>query len=223
MNYLIPDNDHTLFVTHESSYRNLKIYSAGHQLIHLANPETLRDGHTLQNEDLGEIDVRISNKRNILEIRVNGLLCAPENPISVNEDNLMGLSTLFKVIAIISTIGIAIQFYALLQIGLSVADIILALFFSILSTVVYYLAMIFTRKGKVWAYFVGTGMFLLMTLIYTVNVLTSGLFENLVIVFSVFLFLRFGILAILLYYLKSVIRVMNAPKDSENQDIIDSF
>ncbi|MDG1331613.1 MAG: hypothetical protein P8P74_04740 [Crocinitomicaceae bacterium] len=222
MNYLIPDSESSLFVTHESNYRNLKVYSSGEQLVHLSEAKLLQDGHTVQNEDLGEVDLRLSNK-NVLEIRVNGLLCAPENPISINEDNLMGLSTLFRIIAVISSIGMAIQFYALLRIGLNVADIILVLFFSILCTIAYFLAAIFTKKGKVWAYFVGTGTFLLMTLIYTFNVLTSGLFESLVIVYSVFLLLRLSVVGILLYYLKSVIRIMNAPKNSENQDILDSF
>ncbi|MFK7786365.1 MAG: hypothetical protein AB8B56_14695 [Crocinitomicaceae bacterium] len=223
MNYLIPDSDRTLYVTHEANYRNLKVYTSGKQLIHLPNSQDLRDGQTFQNEDLGEIDLRLSNRGSALEIRVNGLLCPLENPIAINEENLMGLSSLFKVIAILSTIGLAIQFYALTRIGLSIADVILVLFFGIVCTIVYYLAMFFTKKGKVWAYFLGTGTFLLMTLIYTFNILTSGLFENLVVAYSVFLIVRIGILIILLIYLKSVIRVMNAPKNDANQDILDSF
>jgi hypothetical protein len=223
MNYLVPDSDRTLFVTHESTYRNLKVYSSGQQLVHLVDPDILRDGHTFQHEDLGEIDLRYSNRGSKLEIRANGLLCVPENPIAESEDNLMGLSVLFWVVAVLSMIGLAIQFIALMQFGLSVLDIILALFFSIVTTGVYVLSAIFTKKGKAWAYFVGTGTFLLMTLLYIINSINSGLVENMIVAFSIFLMIRVGILIVLLIYFKSVLRVMNAPKNNVDQDILDTF
>lgn len=223
MKYLIPDSDRNLFVTHEINYRNLKIYSAGQQLVHLTDQNALQDGHTIQSEDLGEIDLILSNKKT-LEIRVNGLLCTRENPISLSEDNLIGLSRLFLTVAVLSTIGIVIQFYSLSQIGFNVLDIVSALLFTILATAVYYLATIFTKQGKAWAYFVGTGTFLIMSLIYTINIFTSFLPDNLLIAFYVFLVFRLGILIILLYYFKSVIRVMNNPKKSgADQDILDDF
>ena len=223
MNYLIPDSDRTLFVTHEANYRNLKVYSSGKQLIHLADASVLSEGYTLQNDDLGELNLGLFKKGRILEIRVNGMLCSLENPTAISKDNLMGLSSVFRVVAIISTIGIAIQFFSFLQLGLEVAQILLVLFFSILSTALYYLAMIFTKRGKVWAYFVGTGIFLIMTLIYTVNILASGIFEYYLVLFSVFLICRFGILILLLYYFKSVIRVMNGPKDISDEYLLDSL
>lgn len=219
MNYLIPESDTRLFVTHETGYQNLKVYASGQQLVHLTDPEILRNGHTVQHQELGEIDLRFVHGKKLLEIRVNELLCVPEKSAEESVDNLKGLSRIFWALTILSVIGLIFQAYTLIQFRLSVVQLFLALFFSFLSSAAYLFAAIFTRKGKAWAYFVGTGVFLFGTVIYAMNVITYDAGMAAMVV----LFIRLGILGLLLYFVKSVVRVMNAPKEMANQDILDNF
>lgn len=219
MNYLIPESETRLFVTYESGYQNLKVYASGQQLVHLNDPEALRNGHTFQHQELGEIDLRFAHGKKLLEIRVNELLCVPEKPVEESVDNLKGLSRIFWALTILSVIGLIFQVFALSQFRLNVIELFSALFFSFLGTVAYLFAAIFTGRGKAWAYFVGTGIFLFGTVIYAMNIFTY----DLGMVPTAVLFIRLGILGMLLYFAKSVVRVMNSPKETSRQDILDSF
>lgn len=178
----VKDESKTLFLTWETGYNNLKLYSEGRLVKTINSPGELMNGVTFIDEELNDVLLKFSSGAPIIiQITANGLKYYPQNNAESGDGaDFSGLVSVFWVLATLSLIGAIIaqtQISGIVAITQGVYDIIII--------TIYVIAAIFLNKKKVWAYYLGGITFLatssLTFLVYYFAGLGIGSIINLVI------------------------------------------
>ncbi|MBL1281283.1 MAG: hypothetical protein COA33_013475 [Fluviicola sp.] len=179
--YTSSKNEQSLFLTWESGYKNVKIYSGGRHLQTIVNPQIFKKGFNFVDEELKEIQLKFSTGNPIiLRISVDGIKYKPEKNIgsAKEEKSVKRLSTLFWVIAGFSLLIDAVIIYSFsqIQVGIDVftAGLFVRIGISLLITATYFVVAFSLRKNQAWAYFVGTAIFIFVTILWMYSLYYSS-------------------------------------------------
>ena len=197
-------------------FKEVELYFNKHLLGTIQGGSKLKKGVVLWGTVLGDIQLKLSEKPITLDVIVNGF----HSPVNVSHPvkELKKSSSFFWIISAMSFIAGAIEIGMVSQLGFLLGIVL------IINTVIfitYILAAVFVSKGKPWAFFLGTAVFGLFTLLNLWFILGGFVQGFLTYTFEVF---RLAVFGILLYNLKTAISVRkhNAYLKSWNSDLLDS-
>ncbi len=213
--YPVPGlQDEEIMVTWERGYSNVKLYFRGKLLHSIDTAIEIKQGVSIESEELGNVHISFNDQPIFIQIRVNGVLC-PVNREQANKE-LEGAASIFWVLFVLAVIGTLIEGFQL-GFGNSIGQITTVI--NILFTSVYAIAAIYSKKGQPWAYYMGFFVFLGMTvLVGGLNILVGNLFIIIQLVIrGIILYALFG-------YFKNardLSRLINKEASSQN-DLLDS-
>lgn len=205
-------NDY-LLLQWERGYKNVEVIYRDQCIDTVANPSQIKKGYVNHIDNFGKLELLFSESPMTLNVIVDGF----HSPINAEfpAKRLHRVSTVFWILFVFSIIGTFIESQ---QIGLSSPIGMIVLLINSIIVTIYLLAAIFTKKGAVWAYFLGSITFLVMTLL---SVLVS--LPSIGIVFFIQLAIRAGILYGLFNYFKTAMEIKrHAAKIKEvDNDLLD--
>ncbi len=214
----IKNDNHHLFLTWESGYKNLKVYHEGEVIHTEVSPSNFMKGVTFEHPLLQSVQLKFSSGSPIImQLKVNGVKYLPENNIKkMKESTLGGLAHLFTILAFLSVVG-AFLIQLTFGFNLSVPAALIQLVFDIVVIGIYVTSAVLLYKNKPWAYFLGSITFVCMTLLTVFVVALSGFgFANL---FN--MVIRVAIIVYIVRHFNDVMALMRT-KETENPDLLDN-
>ena len=214
---LLKTPDDFVLLKWERGYRNVEVYHKD-RFIRSVTSKELKGGVHISDTYLGDVQLKFSTKPIAIDVIINGY----HSPINITYPSreLKSVSTIFWVVTILWVIGLFTNgIFQAVAFG-GVFGIILG-FICLVILAAYIVAGLFTRKGKGWAYFLGAGVFTLLTLLYSLVAIGDGF--NLVTIFI--LVIRVVIQFVLYYYLKHAIAAIRHSKyeSFSHKEIIDDL
>lgn len=144
----------------ERGYKNVEIYHKDRLVTTIANPSEIKKGFVFYDKELNEIALSFSGKPLFINVIVNGFH-SPINDLHP-KNTFKAVSGIFWVIFTLNLFLLVIKAFALSEI---LSIVLPYLLIELLFSVVYVIAAIFTAKGKIWAYYLGYGYFVLLALV----------------------------------------------------------
>ncbi len=206
-----------IYLKWERGYTNVDVYHRERFLRSVTSRE-LKAGVQFSDAELGDVRLNFSEKPIAIDVIVNGY----HSPINITYPSreLQSASTIFWVITILWVIGLFTN--GLFQVAVygGVGGIIVGLISAIILAA-YIISGIFSKRGKGWAYFLGTGIFTMLTLLY----LYSAINEGFTIATVFLLIIRLVIQVVLYYYLKHAIAAIRHQKyeSLSHSEVIDDL
>ncbi len=212
------NDNHHLFLTWESGYKNLKVYYEGEVIHTETSPGRFMKGVTFEHPVLQSVQLKFSSESPIvMQVKANGVKYFPENNIQkMKENTLGGLAHLFTILAFLSVIG---AFIVQLTFGfnLNIPEALIQLVFDIVVVAIYITSAVLLYKNKPWAYFLGSITFVCMTLLTLLAVWVSGFgLANLIN-----MVIRVAIIVYIVRHFNDVMALMRT-KETENPDLLDN-
>lgn len=203
--------DENLILTWDQGYNNIKAYYNKEMVAHIDNAVIIKKGYSDTVEGLGLLELSFNDKPMVIKVKVDGIT----SPLDLvgSKKSFAAVATYFYVLFGFSILG---DILLATQVNLNNPIELGVVVLYILITITYLLAGIFSAKSQVWAYFMGTFVFGLITI---VTVLIQGFTGGLLALFP--LIIRGLILYGLLTYFKEAIELSRAPKTGEQTDILD--
>lgn len=202
-----------LLMQWERGYKKVEL-SYNDRLIHTFTGSAVKKGLRLNDEQLGRLDLKFSEKPMGIDVIVEGIHSPANRSHPRNE--LKKSATLFWIITVFAAIASAIEgvrFGIDNPVGIIVTGINLFLVSA------YLIAAIFTGKSKPWAYYLGFSVFCLMFLL-TLLTFVAGMNFTLLIAFG----FRVVFLVMFILNLKHAIAVGKHARYgvSANEELLDS-
>lgn len=209
------NSEKSLLVTYDTFWENAKFYFEGKLVRSFTAVSELQKGVQFEIEEFGRIDFRVHSitfKPTLLIIDEDGI---SENYRLSRNNRTNGVLIVFGLLAISNLI--AVLYYAFIYYDFPGDDLSTTpLFLYGLFTAIYVISIIFLRRGLYFFYFVGLGIFTFTAVYVAYLSYLSGAPESLL-----FLFPRFVLIGILLYYFKRVTKYMREEKTDASLEILD--
>lgn len=217
--YYSPKNAEVfLFVSWDTGYRNIQIFYQDRLIHTIQQPTVLVKGIKIQDDELGTIKCSFTTTRpRKLEIKVNNKKFKTVNKLNLGYD-YTGLIAIFTTLAVLAAMEIVI-FGGMFGFNFSYPLFSIVFISGFIITVLYGVTSYLLSKKKPWAYFIGTSIFVITTLISILGV--SLIFSSLAN--TIVLFFRFGILIYILIQIKHILKEMKRATISNHEDdLLDS-
>lgn len=203
-----------LFIQWERGYKYVEVFYRDRLVGSVSGAAKLRKGVRLQDETLGNIDLKLSEKPVVLDVVVDGY----HSPVNQShpKKELKRIAAFFWIISALSVIA------GLLEVGnLSGYGGLQAIWLIIVLTIitVYILSAVFVSQGKSWAFYMGFSLFSLLFLFHLLVLFLGA--SILDMVFEVF---RIAGLVILILNMKTAIAAARHDRFGKqvNDDLLDA-
>jgi hypothetical protein len=182
-----------ILVQWERGYKYVEVFYKDKMIGSVENAGKLKKGFVIQDEQLGNILLKLSDKPMMLDVIVDGYH-SPVNQMHPKKQ-LAKLSAIFWIIVTFAVIGAILEG---VTIGLDMSIGVIITMINILIIAVYVISAVFVSKGQPWAYYVGFGVYALLTALLLLTVLATASGATL---FG--LLIRFAFLGVLIYNMKT--------------------
>jgi len=210
-----------VFITHESGWKNTKIYADGKLIETYKDPQVLKEGVRKEIDGLGNLHFKIHPATLAPSLMVDGEKFAREKRKRAPSEGVNGLIAIFAVLAFMNLLMFLI---IILQSSeneypgaMEVQRRFIAL--GVLFTLLYTAAAILIARGVNFMYFLATGFFFIST-VWVGNLLFSENEPPTLAIVVLFL-PRVIILGLLATYFKRILNSMKAPKENSENEILD--
>ncbi|MDX2361260.1 MAG: hypothetical protein QNK23_10665 [Crocinitomicaceae bacterium] len=214
-----PEN--SLYLTWESGFSNLKVYHQGKLVEIVKDPSALVLGVSIDHPELTTIEITFTdNKSTDLRVRVNGMPYLPEK-IATDSHSVNAVVIAFWTLFGFGIIGFGFSYVALQDL-IEYPQIKLVLGIDAGFVISYAVAAVFMRKGQKWAYFLGTGMFVLTTLLFVWNT-SVGFGFGFGMLAIIILLVRIVFIVYLLRYAKDIMLIERKRTEADKTEVLDDF
>ena len=153
--------EHVLLVW-ERGYYKTTLYYKDRIVAEIQNLGELKRGVHVNDPELGDIELKFSEKPISVDIIINGYHCT--NNVSHPKIKIKSISTFFYIIASLSSVYLLITFLVNLQIDFS-------FIFDVLISITYFIVAYNSSRSKIWAVYTGFLMYLIMSFLILLNIL----------------------------------------------------
>lgn len=215
--YSTPDDSNNfIYLTWDSGYSNLKVYSNGRLITSTTTYKELQDGLYHEDEELGVLKLKFSNSNTrTLDVSVDGTTYYAEKA-PVNKAALAGASGIFWMLFGFSILG---TIFVSASLGFEFDNTIVLIQFisDVVIITIYAVSAIYTSKGAGWAYILGTATFIIMTVLTALTYHLMGWGAILTATIAV----RMIFIGFLLTFVKRAIVALRIPKDVADDELLD--
>lgn len=189
-----------LLLEWERGYKNTFLYFKDRLICKVDSITKLKEGFRVDDEELGLIELRFSEKPISVDIIVNGLHC--ENNASHPRKKIKSISSYFYMLGAFAILG-TILAYAVTP---SIEAIVFLAIVDLPFIVLYFICAVFASKGKIWPVYTGFIVFCFFTLISVLNLVIPGsFFSNSALIFS--LIFRVTLIVLMVPYIKMAVEI----------------
>lgn len=214
--YPLPDSNHShILLVWERGYKNVEMYHDERLLCTIENPSEIKKGFVLNDPQLKEIRLNFSKKPFGINVIVNGF----HSPVNISHPK-----NTFKMAGGVFWIVVSINFlYVLIYTVINHEYLKLAsplIIGELVLDSIYILAAIYIKKEKIWAYLMGSSIYILLVIFTNYFViLRHNLFDNII------LFYQLLVIGLLLSFVKSMISLMrhNTILPIKDDNVLDSM
>jgi hypothetical protein len=207
-----------LILEWERGYKNISIFCGEREICHLDSLQKIKKGFSFIDDQLGKIELKLSDKPIAIDIIVNGFHSSVNN--SHPSKKIKGISMYFYMFATFSVLYCVITSLSLTNFFQFVVYLVLEAPFIAL----YIICGIFAKKSKIWPVYTGFIVFCFFTLVTLLSLFlpfasTSVFFSLLMLVFkSVFI-------VFMIPFVKAASELIKYKKNRNfsNQQIIDDI
>jgi len=202
-----------LFITREANWSAAKVYFKGSLIYETKNIHPLLEGLTLTIDGLGVVEMKLQNAAGLLEVDVDGKPFL-EDKESKKKMDVSGLVQLFYIVSAWSLVSTFL--WSLIFSDVLTETPIAILFVVDLSIgLIYGLTAVLISKRVYWFYFVGAGIFTLLTLVDLLDI--SSLLLS---IFGIIrLLVRLMFLVFILLKMKDILAAMRQSKETTNLEL----
>lgn len=186
--------EHVL-LTWERGYYQTKLYYHDRLVAEVQNLGELKRGVKFNDNELGEIELKFSEKPINVDVIINGYHCS--NNISHPKNKIKSISTFFYIIGSLSLVFFIASFLSINYTSFSV-------FLDAFIITLYFVVAFHASKAKIWAVYTGFFLYLSMTFLVLFGLFLEVLNGNgIVAFFSILgLLVRITLIILMLPYLK---------------------
>jgi hypothetical protein len=200
-----------ILVQWERGYKYVEVFFKDRMIGSVEGAGKLRRGVVLQDEQLGNVELKLSEKPMILDVIIDGYH-SPVNQMHPKKQ-LARLSAFFWIIMTFAVIGALLEGLSLgFAMDMSVGTIVTAI--NILIITAYIIAAIFVGKGQAWGYYMGFSVFSLLTVLTIISVLATNMSGAILIG----LLIRFAFLGVLIYNMKTANSALKHARFGKNMN-----
>lgn len=212
-----------IFLTWETGYKNLKIYSDGRLITTVSQPSVFTEGFYFKDEELGTIKLKFTTSRPLsLEVKVDGQTYYHEKARG-DKEGFAGLVTTFWILFGFSILGICFAYATIFSQlnSLNSSIIYIALAIDLIILTIYAATAIYLNKRLGWAYFLGVTTFLITTSIYGINAANSFYGWSVGTIFI--MVVRTSILIFMFTYFKNALIAVKNSGGDQRDELLDNL
>lgn len=213
--YPIPNSHESIALQFERGYYNIHIYYRKRLITIVENIEQIKNGFVYHDDELGKIELTLSESPITINVIFDGVHSSAN---ASNPAKLLGDCTkIFATLGSLSIIGTVISYGNLQHSDL--ATIVIQLIYDLGLTAIYFIAAIYTSKGKAWGYFLGFYSFLCASgFMLLISVLSGAGFYT-----FIHLAIRLALILMLRSYYKDALGVLRAGNVTKktNSELLD--
>ncbi len=204
-----------VFVTWETGYRNLNVYRNGEVVATANGVQELFNGVSVNTPEIGTLRLGLTKDKPIrLLVEIDGERYSAAKETTEDAEVLNRISYIFWALFILGGIGFVILLSQVMPL-ISIPTVLVAVILDGLIVLSYGATALLVKRLS-WLYYVGTGIYLL-TSILTALAYVAGTQSGNIIAFLI----RIAILVYLFVLLPKVLRIKRPGKGDQVEDILD--